>query len=190
MIFVSTTAYTQSSLASGAKKNSEISVNAFNLLLFQAADFSYERFLTNESSYGVTLLVGLRGDSRFDSPAPYYYENLAIIPYYRIYFGKKPNAGFFAEGFASFSSGAKDYYDYSTEIVYPCEGDKDCYTEYRVYTSIEKFNAFTIGFSIGGKWVTSNQVIFTTFGGIGRAIAPKNGPAAFPRVGVSIGKRY
>lgn len=170
--------------------NRELTINVFNVLLFQSADISYEKFLNDESSYGVTLLFDLRGDKRFDSDAPLYFETFALVPYYRIFFGKKPNAGFFAECFASYSKGSRDYYNYDYDLVYPCDGSKDCYTEYRDYTSIEKYHAFNLGFSMGGKWITSNDVVFSAYGGVGRAIASQKGPTAFPRIGVSLGKRF
>lgn len=163
---------------------SEKSINAFNLLIFKSLDITFEDYIDQESSWGMSTLISFEGESRLNGDAPFYYESLALTPFYRMYFGDQPNSGFFIEGFGNLSFGKVDrwYYDYSSS-----------YTEDYVYNpsnSIKSYTSFNIGLSLGKKWITKKDVIFNLYGGIGRAIAVSNdGPSFFPRLGISIGKR-
>jgi hypothetical protein len=91
----------------------EFQINTFNLLIFSALDVSYEHIINDESSLGVSMLISLDGTDRLgDYDNPYYYEGFALSPYYRIYFGNKPYAGFFVESFMMFSKGHYNYYSW------------------------------------------------------------------------------
>ena len=73
----------------------EFQLNAFNLLIFSAFDVNYERIVDDESSFGISMMISLNGTDRFNNyNDPYYFEGFTLSPYYRIYFGRKPNAGF------------------------------------------------------------------------------------------------
>lgn len=163
---------------------SEKSINAFNLLIFKTLDFTFERYIDQESSWGMSTLLSLEGDSRFNGDNPYYYESIGVTPFYRLYFGNRAYEGFFVEGFGNLSFGLQDSWDYYS---YP-----DCYTCDYVYNSsdhIRSFTSFNIGLSLGRKWVTKKDITFSVIGGIGRAIFTDKGPGFFPRLGISIGKR-
>lgn len=152
----------------------EFRINALNLLLFKSFDVTYERVINDESSYGINTMFSLEGESRFSSDDYiYYYEGFTLTPYYRLYFGKKPNSGFFGEAFMIFSSGKYDYYESNYEY-----GFKD-------------FTEFGIGLSIGTKLVTKRNFVANIHGGIARNfLDSKYGPGAAPRVGISFGWRY
>ena len=75
------------------------------------------------------------------------------------------------------------YYDYGYDSVYGNERIEKNITE------------FSLGVSVGGKWVTKSGFVAEIFGGIGRNILNNNDDSYDPikvagRVGVSIGKRF
>ena len=62
------------------------------------------------------------------------------------------------------------------------------------YTS-KNITEFSLGISVGGKWVTKSGFVTEIFGGIGRNILNSNEDSYDPiniagRIGVSIGKRF
>lgn len=155
----------------------EFKVNALFLVL-GASEISYEHILNHQSSIGIAL-----GGSF--SKANFNY-NYAIEPFYRLYFGKKPAAGFFAEGFGSINS--KKYKFYKGAILDPNVG----------YTTEDKTH-FGLGVSVGGKYVTKNNIVFEVVFGIGQnftAPSPKNltydgvNEQQIARGGISIGYRF
>ena len=162
-----------------APKN-EFRVNALNLLLFKSLDVTYERALNEESSVGINTMFSLQGNDRFfDGDYIYYYEGFTLTPYYRLYFGKKTNAGFFAEAFMIYSSGKNDiyYYDYDTNTDY----------DY-VFKSFQEFG---VGFSIGTKLIAKRNIIANIHAGVARNfLDSKYGNGAAPRLSISFGWRY
>ena len=72
----------------------EIKGNAL-LLVVGALEFTYEHLLNEESGVGVSLFVPYDNDIE---------TNFSLSPYYRFYFGQKPAAGFFVEGFGMIDS--------------------------------------------------------------------------------------
>ena len=64
------------------------------------------------------------------------------------------------------------------------------------YNNIEKnITEFSLGVSVGGKWVTKSGFVAEIFGGIGRNILNNSDDSYDPievagRVGISIGKRF
>ena len=72
-----------------------------------------------------------------------------LTPYYRSYFGEKPAAGFFVEGFAMINSGDTENdlpYDSVNQNYYTVEG--------------ENFTDFALGFGLGAKMDTKKRVCF------------------------------
>jgi hypothetical protein len=155
----------------------EIRINAFNLLMFKSLDLSYERALNDESSVGINTMFSLDGNSRFNKDAPYYYEGFTLTPYYRLYFGKKNNAGFFAEGFIMLASGQYDYYHYETFESY----------DYQLHN----FTDLAVGFSIGVKFLSKRNFVGNIHAGVGRYfIEDEYAPSVVGRFSVSFGWRF
>jgi hypothetical protein len=127
----------------------ELKGNALFLVL-GAVEVTYERLLNEESGVGVSFFVP------FDNINP----NFSLTPYYRFYFGKKPAAGFFVEGFGMLNSYTYKYYYYAYEDFPP-------YTTIETVTK-ENITDFSLGFGLGGKWVTKRGFIFEINGGVGR----------------------
>ncbi len=141
--------YSQDKIEESFKKN-EIKGNAISLV-FGYPEFSYERILNNESSIGVS--IGFAADKNIDT-------KFTLSPYYRFYFGKKPAAGFFVEGFAMVRSIKlqKNYY-------YSNYNDPSYYEH---YVKDESYTDFALGFGLGSKWITKKGFLFEINAGIGR----------------------
>jgi len=155
--------------AMGHGGNNEIKIN----LLFAVAalpEISYERLLEDNMGVGLSVFTGV------DSSSDY---KFGFIPHYRLYFGQKKAAGFFIEGNAGVL-GMKDhrvYYDY---MGYPYNSSAKTYTR------------FGLGAAAGGKFLTRNGFLGEAYLGVGRIFGQNNfyGDEAYPRVGITIGKRF
>lgn len=155
----------------------EVRINAFNLMMFKSLDLTYERALNDESSVGINTMFSLDGSSRFDKNGPYYYEGFTLTPYYRIYFGKKDNAGFFAEGFIMLATGEYDYY-FDDSL----NGDEDDFGD---------FTDLAVGFSVGAKFVSKRNFIGNIHAGVGRYfIEDEFAPSVVGRFSISFGWRF
>lgn len=125
-------------------KRNEIKGNAL-FLVAGALEVTYEKLLNEESGVGVSLFLAITDD--FDT-------NFALTPYYRFYFGKKPAAGFFVEGFGSLNS-----YD---DSIYTGEN-----SSYNYYKDVSRTD-FALGFGLGSKWITKSGFLFEINAGVGR----------------------
>lgn len=160
-------------------KRNEARLNAAALIA-GVFELSYERVLNEESGAGISLyFAGATADLEGN------YVPFSIAPYYRIYFGKKPAAGFFFEGFGMYNvTQISDYY----------------YTNYNngYFNSTvikgEKISDFALGFGLGGKWMTRKGIVFELSGGVGRNLFnEKNntiGTKIVGRAAVSVGYRF
>jgi len=123
-------------------KKNEFKGNALFLVL-GTLELTYERLINEESGVGISVHVPFTNESDI---------NFSVTPYYRFYFGKKPAAGFFVEGFGMLNQ-VEDYiYDYNSNFE-----DKE-------KTIID----FAFGLGLGGKWITKRGVLFEINAGIGR----------------------
>ena len=139
-------------------KNNELKLNAGYLLAGGFFETSYERILNEESAIGLSL--GYAFDKSID------YE-FSVVPYYRLYFGKKRAAGFFMEANGAFYSEESEDNNDMNEI------------------------GLGVGFSIGGKFITKSGWIFELLGGGGRNFINKDKiTEAYARIGLIIGKRF
>jgi hypothetical protein len=168
--------YSQEKKEFDFKKN-ELRINAFMLIL-GAPEISYERIINEESSFGAN--VGFAIDNDFDN-------KFTFSPFYRMYFGKKPAAGFFAEGFGMLNTIETDIYNY-VPMPEPNFG----------YTSIitqEKYVDFALGIGLGAKWITKKGLVLEINAGIGRNLfnSEKNenvGLDIIGRGGIMLGYRF
>lgn len=116
-------------------------------LLPGGVEATYERLLNEKSGAGVSLFVRF-SDKAFDT-------KFSLSPYYRFYFGEKPAAGFFLEGF-----GDLNFYHQSTS------GGGFLSSHY--YGPEKKVTDFALGIGLGGKWVTKRGLLFEVNYGMGR----------------------
>ena len=153
-------------------KKHELSINALTLIVSEWVDVSYEYLIDEESSFGVDLQFGLDNNQDFDT-----YRTFSVTPNYRRYFSNKYTRGFFLEIFGMLHSYEDFYYDYNTVS--------------NTYLTASKTD-FSLGISVGGKWVTKSGFMTEIFAGIGRNLSNDEDDflQVVGRVGISLGYRF
>ena len=141
----------------------------FNIGLFLATttvDFSYEYYLSEDTSLGGTVY--------FDNKGEDYNGNFGIGPNFRAYFGYNPRSGFFAEAFGLYYTGEEEISINGLDV------------------RLEDYNSIALGLGLGSKWVTRSQKFsLELFGGFGRNINPEEFQDSFIyRGGLSVGFRF
>ncbi|UKT65716.1 hypothetical protein [Pedobacter mucosus] len=149
----------------------ELKVNLLTSI-FALPEISYERLLEDNMGVGLSLAFGIGNDDDFSE-----YKFLAI-PHYRLYFGKKEAAGFFIEGNAALGSVRERY-------VYINSSYPSSYS----FDSSAKLN-FGLGAAVGAKFLTRNGFLGEIFGGVGRFLGSDRNVEAYPRLGITLGKRF
>ena len=146
----------------------ELKVNGMYLLL-GFPEISYERVLNQESALGISVAFEVEEVFGID---------FMILPYYRVYFGDKPAAGFFVEGNAALY--VTDYFEYKYD-------DNGYYYE---ETKNNEVGA-GLGLAVGHKFMTESGWVFEVFGGAGRNfLSPDVIGAVYPRLGLTVGRRF
>ena len=159
--------YSQEKEFTSIEKN-ELKANVF-LFVLNPIEITYERILNEDSGIGTSVYFMKKGDADI---------NFSLTPYYRAYFGKKPAAGFFVEGFSMLSTGINNktyYFNNSGNLI---NIEKDRYTD------------FALGFGLGSKWVHKRGFVFEINAGIGRNLFSNNSPEVVGRGGISLGYRF
>lgn len=155
-------------------KRNEVRLNGLYLVL-GAFEGSYSYVLNDESTVGVSLLLPFDEDVRDDL-------NYYVSPYYRFFFGKKPAAGFFLEGFGMLNS-IKDTVSTFNEGPNP------------VITTVEEnITDFALGIGLGGKFMTKRGLVGELNLGVGRNLfnGDNNGSGndVIAKFGISLGYRF
>ena len=161
--------------------DNELRINFFDLLVLPGFHGYYEKIIDENSSFGTGLFINFSDDLTSDIV----HRRFALSPYYRLYFLNRRDygaKGLFVELFTSFAS-AKDMYDNDSYNVYSDNLDDR-----------DNIFRFSVGATIGRKWITRSGYTFEPFIGVGRYLdnhsKNKINPAAHLRLGFSIGKRY
>ena len=150
-----------STLAFSQSENNEFKVN----ILYTAIgmpELSYERLISDNSSLGASVAFSL--DKKEDMDLRF-----SFTPYYRMFFGQKKAAGFFIEA-NSIVVNYVDTYNGSTNTY-------------------ETKTGFGLGAAAGAKFLTKNNLIGEVYGGVGRVFGD-NSLGAYPRFGITLGKRF
>jgi len=146
--------------------NNEFKIN-MGSLLFEFPELSYEHILNDESSIGISLAFPLDNDISY---------RFIAYPNFRIYFGKKRAAGFFMEANSAIFSQQNESFVFG--------GSLDSYNK-------ETRMGFGLGIAVGGKFLTKNGFIGELYIGGGRNfIHTDKIDNGYPRIGISIGKRF
>lgn len=156
--------------AIGHGGNNELKIN----LLFSIIgmpEISYERILADNMGVGASIFVGL--DNTID-------YKFGFTPHFRVYFGQKKASGFFIEGNMSFITVRDNYYNYSPSSYYPTSN---------IYIEKNRTN-FGLGAAAGGKFLTRNGFLGEAYLGVGRVLGEDSSFEAYPRIGITIGKRF
>ena len=148
------------------ERKHEIKIDGLKLLAGPIFEGTYEFVKNPNSGYGVSLLINLEGDSDYE-------EDLSVTPFYRMYFFNKEDygaKGFFVEGFGKLTTGKEKIY--TVDIV-----EKNNYTD------------FSLGMSLGKKWVNSNGFVFEALIGVSRTLGSGE-HEAYIRGGLFVGYRF
>ena len=154
--------------ASFTQAQQEIKLDIFDALALKTVEVSYERYLDEQSSVGISALLNFEKNS-----ADFRYnEKRSITPFFRHYFTSDSQWNFFGEGFFSYNFGEK-----KNEII----GGPNRYEDY---------TDGALGVAIGTKYISEKGLTIDIYGGAGRNLFSDNSPVVVPRVGVNVGWRF
>lgn len=169
----------------------ELRLNLLDMLSRGTLNASYERFLTPQTSLGVTTMVALNDD---------YTEKFEFAPSFRMYFNDdllELRKSVFVEVFTAFvvaDSGYDDYYyvdcsypEQSIQASADPQGLSIAPCGY--YSEPSPEAAFALGIMLGKKWVNQSNFTFEFGLGFGRYLTQTYNEA-YPRINLSIGKRF
>ena len=145
----------------------ELKIDVANALVIKSLSFSYESYISDESSFGVSALFNLakqEADFRYN-------ENTMLTPYYRHYFTTNSQWNLFGEGFFGLNFGK--YEAPNTDGT----------------TSFKKYTDGALGVAVGTKYVASGGLTIDVYGGVGRNLFSSNSPVIVPRIGLNVGWR-
>ncbi|MGK0413589.1 MAG: hypothetical protein ACJA1B_001797 [Polaribacter sp.] len=155
-LFLSTYAFSQK----------EIKLDIADALVIKSLELSYENYVTDDSSLGISALFNLaERDIDFR-----YNENIMITPYYRHYFSTDKQWNFFGEGFVGINFGEKETVKNS--------GDYDI-----------KYTDGALGVGVGTKYRSESGLVIDAHAGVGRNLFGSDAPVLVPRIGLNIGWR-
>lgn len=145
----------------------EIKLDVADALIIRSLEFSYEKYLSEESSIGVSALFNLaKQDVSFR-----FNENSMITPYYRHYFTTSAEWNLFGEGFVGINSGKKETIKNS--------GNYDI-----------SYTDGALGVAVGMKYFASGGLVIDVYGGLGRNLFGTDSPVIVPRLGLNVGWRF
>jgi hypothetical protein len=169
----------------------ELRLNLLDMLSRGTLNASYERFLTPQTSLGVTTMVAFNDD---------YNEKFEFAPSFRMYFNDdllELRKSVFVEVFTAFvvaDSGYDDYY--YTDCSYPTQSIQASTDPQGLsiapcgyYNEPSPEAAFALGMMLGKKWVNQSNFTFEFGLGFGRYLTQTYNEA-YPRINLSIGKRF
>ena len=181
VLFHHATAQTPQPQDSLSLPKQELRLDIFQLIVLPGIDISYERFIDEVSSWGVSGFINF--DSGFDEG--YRYQSFELSPYYRLYFsqGRRNNGGFFIQPFFSLVNG--EFYRYHDDLpYYDTQYDQEV-----------DFIGLAGGALIGHKWINRKKYTFEIHTGVGRYFVGKTSDSyasntAYPRINFTIGKQF
>ncbi len=168
------------SLAKNIQKKSEVLGHGgknelkLNLLMtiIGVPELTYERLIEDNMGLGIT--AGFAIDDNVD-------YRFAFVPHYRLYFGSKRANGFFIEGNMSVMGTRDNDYLLYEQMTYPPSG---------YYYRRKTETSFGLGAAIGGKFLTRNGFLGEAYLGLGRVLGERRYIDGYPRIGITLGKRF
>lgn len=166
-VFISVFCYSQENINTEIKNELKLNIP---YLLAGAPEITYERILSEDTALGISAAIYLEEESSY---------NFHVMPYYRLYFGKKIASGFFVEGNGALISRDALYFDYDEE--------SDFYD-----TNIERDQiALGLGLALGVKFMIKQDWLIEIYGGLGRNFLNNDLlNAIYGKGGISLGKRF
>ena len=145
----------------------EIKVDLTDALALKTLDISYEYYISDQSSVGVSALFNFEGkgsDFRYN-------EDRMITPFFRHYFTTEAKWNFFGEGFFGINFGEKEI-------------NNGGVISYKDYTD------GALGISVGTEYISAGGLVIDIHGGLGRNMFGSDSPIIVPRVGVGVGYSF
>lgn len=151
----------------------EVKLDILDALALKTIEASYEHYLNEDSSVGVSLLFNFeKRNSDFR-----YNEDQMITPYFRHYFTSQRTWNTYGEVFFGYNKGKK-----KTETTLIGSNQKE--TNYKDYSD------GALGIAAGAKYISKSGFLVDIYGGLGRNLFNKTSPTIVPRVGVNVGYRF
>lgn len=157
-------------------KKNEVKLNLPVTIFGSFPEVSYERIISEDFTVGASVGFSLKEESSYAE------IDFMAIPYARWFFGgnseamQKYAAGFFIEASAAIISGQNNVY----------------YAEVPGGSKMQKYGddytGIGLGVAIGWKYVTRNSWVGEILLGVGKNFSDSN--ESYPRIGISIGKRF
>ncbi|HBG42871.1 hypothetical protein [Limibacterium fermenti] len=151
-------------------KLNEVKLNLVTTIFGAYPEISYERILDSDISVGVAAGIGFDEDL--------YDMRFALTPHFRWFFGgaykslEKIGSGFFIEANGAVFSREYDDSDYNSDVWNNTTDTK---------------TGAGLGLAIGWKYLSKNNWVGEVFLGAGRDFV---NDGAYPRTGITIGKRF
>ncbi|TYP99959.1 uncharacterized protein DUF3575 [Tenacibaculum adriaticum] len=155
-------------LSSFVQAQQEVSVDLGDALVMKTLEVSYEYYLSDQSSVGLSGLFNFNGRN---SDFRYKEENM-VTPYFRHYFTTNSTWNYFGEIFMGINSGEEEIKMLGSPNQY------------------EQYTDGALGVSIGSKYISNGGFVVSVLGGIGRNLFTDKSPAVVPRVGLNVGYRF
>ncbi|PCH77019.1 MAG: hypothetical protein COB98_04675 [Flavobacteriaceae bacterium] len=148
----------------------ELKLDLLDALALKTVEVSYEKYISNQSSIGLSVLFNLEkksSDFRYN-------EERMLSPFFRHYFSRNGAWNMFGEVFFGLNSGEK-------ELKAETESKEK---QYQSYTD------GALGLAIGSKYISETGFVVDIYGGLGRNLFSDDSPVVVPRVGINIGYRF
>lgn len=159
----------------------ELSLNAFNVLIFGVLDGTYERIISEQGSISIGVFADVF-DKREGENVDFsevYTKDFAITTTYKFFFSEDRIArGFYAEGFGMLSSGTTEE---TREIPSQTGSFEDVEIDY---------TDFALGLGIGGKFVAKKGFMIDVSFGIGRNLFNNDSPVLVILPSANVGYRF
>ena len=163
-----------------AKKN-EVKVDALNLVANGKLGVSYERFLNNDFSIGITGMIFNKKSKtdNFITDDTRTLIDYQVIPYVRYAMSKSATNLYYLEGFVNVNGG--EYKELTTL--------NNGIADYIVITK-KDYNDIALGGSVGYKLYIKESFVLDLTIGIGKNLLQENSPSTVARLGINLGYRF
>lgn len=145
----------------------EFKVNITDALALKTLNVSYEHYVTEQTSVGISALFNFENESSDFR----YNEDQMFTPYVRHYFSTQSTWNLFGELFFAYNKGDEETVVNNVAVS-------------------EDYSDGALGLAIGYKYISSGRFTVDVHGGLGRNLFSKDSPTIVPRVGVNVGFQF
>ncbi len=150
-------------VSSFTQAQQEIKLDILDILVVKTLEISYENYLNNDSSVGVSILFNF-GKKR---DGIRYLEDKMITPYFRHYFSSNLKWNYFGEAFLGLNFGEK-----------------------KIHQTNKSYTDAALGVAVGIKYISKDALTIDFHIGVGRNLFSSFSPVLVPRIGANIGYRF